>query len=131
MSPLSNRWPTEAFWFVYLQEKRHVLRSDKDVERPDDKKEARAEGGRQFQRDGPATERDLDLVIVVVVRGQRAPACHGSVDGEGTRQRSEIGYLTDIFSSPIWFLIKGNKENFVFNERLRVEIGSQCRCSSM
>ena len=33
------------FWFDYLQEKRQVLRSDKEVERSDDKKEARADGG--------------------------------------------------------------------------------------
>jgi len=32
----------------------------------DAKKEARAEGGRQFQREAPATERDLDLAIVVL-----------------------------------------------------------------
>ena len=32
------------FWFDYLQEKRQMLRSDKDVERLDDKREARAEG---------------------------------------------------------------------------------------
>src|SRR6218665_207358 len=31
-----------CFWFDYLQEKRQVLRSDKDVERLDDKREARA-----------------------------------------------------------------------------------------
>jgi len=35
----------------------------------DDKKEALAEGGRRFQREGPSTEKDLDLVIVVLVRG--------------------------------------------------------------
>jgi len=33
----------------------------------DDKKEARAEGGRRFQMEGPATEKDIDLAIVVVV----------------------------------------------------------------
>ena len=31
-----------------------------------DKKEARAEGGRRFQREGPATEKDLDLATVVL-----------------------------------------------------------------
>src|SRR6218665_1170872 len=40
-------------WFDKLQEKRRVLRSDKDVERLDDKREARAEGGRRFKREGP------------------------------------------------------------------------------
>src|SRR6218665_1605174 len=40
------------FWFDLLQEKRQVLRSDKDVERLDDRREGRAEGGRRFQREG-------------------------------------------------------------------------------
>jgi len=40
------------FWFDLLQEKRQILRSDKDVERLDDNREARAEGGRRFQRAG-------------------------------------------------------------------------------
>ena len=43
------------FWFDQLQEKRQVLRSDKDVERLDDRREARAEGGRRFQREGAIT----------------------------------------------------------------------------
>jgi len=51
-----------CFWFDYLQEKRQVLRSYKDVERLDYKKEAQAEGGRRFQREGPATEKDLNLL---------------------------------------------------------------------
>ena len=46
------------FWFDQPQEKRQVLRSDKSVDRSDDKKEARAEGGRRFQKDGPITEKD-------------------------------------------------------------------------
>src|SRR6218665_3056096 len=41
-----------CFWFDQLQEKREVLRSDKDVERLDDRREARAEGGRRFQKEG-------------------------------------------------------------------------------
>ena len=45
------------FWFDYLQEKRQVLRSDKEVEIFDDKKEVRADGGRRFQREGRATKR--------------------------------------------------------------------------
>ena len=49
------------FWFDYLQEKRQVLRSDTDIERLDDKREGRAEGGRRFQREGPITEKDLDM----------------------------------------------------------------------
>ena len=43
-----------------------------DVERLDDKKEARAGGGRRFQREGPATEKDLNLAIVVLVRGTKS-----------------------------------------------------------
>ena len=34
----------------------------------DDKKKARVDGGRRFQREGPATEKDLDLAIVVLVK---------------------------------------------------------------
>jgi len=37
----------------------------------DDKKEARADGGRRFQREGPATKKDLDLVVLV--RGTKSP----------------------------------------------------------
>ena len=36
----------------------------------DDKNEARADGGRRFQR--PATEKDLDLAVVVLVRGTKS-----------------------------------------------------------
>ena len=36
------------FWFDWLQEKRQVLRSDKEVERLNDKRETQAEGGRRF-----------------------------------------------------------------------------------
>jgi len=35
----------------------------------DDKREARAEGGRRFQREGPITEKDLDMPLVVLLRG--------------------------------------------------------------
>jgi len=45
--------------------KREVLRSDKEVERLYDKKEALADDGRRLQREGPATEKDLDLALVV------------------------------------------------------------------
>ena len=51
-----------------IHKKWQVLSSGKDIARLDDKKEARAEGGRQFQREGPATAKDLDLAIVVWVR---------------------------------------------------------------
>jgi len=42
-----------------------VLRKDKDIERLEDKKEARAERGRRFQREMPVMEKDLDLAIEV------------------------------------------------------------------
>jgi len=37
----------------------------------DDNKEARAEGGRRLQREGPITEKDLDMTKVVLVRGTK------------------------------------------------------------
>jgi len=45
---------------------RQVLRRDNDVESLEYKKEAQAEGGRRFQREGPIMEKDLDIDIVVV-----------------------------------------------------------------
>jgi len=69
-----------------------VLKRDKGIERLEDKKEAQAEGGRRFQSEGPITEKDLSLVIVVLVRGtKRGLACPESVEDEGMRQRSEVG----------------------------------------
>jgi len=53
------------FLFNLLQEERQVLGSDKEVERLNDKKETRADGGRRFQMEGPATEKDLDLAKVI------------------------------------------------------------------
>jgi len=38
----------------------------------DDKREARAEGGRRFQREGPKTEKDLDMAMVVLVQGTKS-----------------------------------------------------------
>jgi len=46
-------------------------------------REGLAEGGRRFQREGPIMEKDLDMAVVVLVRGHRAPACPGSVEDEG------------------------------------------------
>jgi|SRR6218665_469824 len=46
------------FGIDQLQEKKQALRSDKDVERLDDMKEARPDGGRRLQREGLATEKD-------------------------------------------------------------------------
>jgi len=36
-----------------------------------DKIEAQAEDGRQFQREGPIMEKNLDLATIVVVRGTK------------------------------------------------------------
>jgi len=38
----------------------------------DDKREARAEGGRRFQRERPITEKDLDMDMVVLVQGTKS-----------------------------------------------------------
>jgi len=77
------------FWFDYLQEKRQVLRTDKEVERLDDKKEARADGGRRFRREGPITEKDLDLAIVALVRGTKSSRL--SRERRGRRDETEVG----------------------------------------
>ena len=57
-----------------------VLRSDKEVKRLDDKKEARADGGRRFQRERLATQKDLDLAIVVLVRGTKSSCLSKEID---------------------------------------------------
>jgi len=56
----------------------------------DDKKEARADGGRRFQREGPATEKDLDLPIVVLVRGTKSSRL--SREHRGRRDKAEVGW---------------------------------------
>ena len=43
-----------------------------DVERLDDRREARADGGRRFQREGAITAKDLDMAMVVLVRGTKS-----------------------------------------------------------
>ena len=48
--PWANRGP-----FGSISSKRQVLRSDEEVERLEE--EAQADGGRRFQREGPATKR--------------------------------------------------------------------------
>src|SRR6218665_3642927 len=117
------------FWFDYVQEKRQVLRSDKDVERLDDRREARAEGGRRFQREGPITETDLDMAMVVLVRGTKSSRL--SRERRGRRDEAEVGsrmasqrYLG---ATPIWALRTISKALY----SIRVEIGSQWRCSLM
>src|SRR6218665_853690 len=111
------------FWFNKLQEKRQVLRGDTDVERLDDKREARAEGGRRFQREGAITEKDLDMAMVFLVRGTKSSRL--SREGRGRRDDSEVGsrmasrrYLGTI---PIWALRTISRTLY----SMRVEIGSQ------
>jgi len=55
----------------------------------DDKKEARADSGRRFQREGPATEKDLDLDIVVLVRGTKSSRLPREC--RGRRDKAEVG----------------------------------------
>ena len=64
IAPFNGRGPTEAPLVRLAPRKRQVLRSDKEVERLDDKKEARADGGRRFQREGQATEKTLRCIDV-------------------------------------------------------------------
>jgi len=50
-------------------------------------KEAQADGGRRFQREGPATEKDLELAIVVLVRGTKISL---SRERRGRRDEAEV-----------------------------------------
>ena len=50
-SALNSHGQTEALLVRLAPRKETHLRSDKDVERLGDKREARAEGGRRFQRE--------------------------------------------------------------------------------
>src|SRR6218665_447873 len=60
-----------------------------DVERLDDKREARAEGGRQFQREGAITAKDLDMAMAVLVRGTKSSRM--SRERRGRRDVAEVG----------------------------------------
>jgi len=64
IAPLNSHGQTEALLVRLAPRKETILRSDKDVERLE-KKEARAEGGRGFQREGPITKKDLDMAMVL------------------------------------------------------------------
>ena len=65
------------------------MEQDKDVERLDDKREGRAEGGRRFQREGLITEKDLDMAMVVLVRGTKSSRL--SRERRGRRDEAEVG----------------------------------------
>jgi len=54
-----------------------------------DKKEAQTEGARGFQREGPATEKDLDLATVVLVRGTKSSRL--SKERRERRDEAEVG----------------------------------------
>src|SRR6218665_2799797 len=99
-------WANRGAFGSISSKKRQVLRSDKNVEGLDDEREARAEGGRRFQREGPITEKDLDMAMVVLVRGKKSS--HLSRERRGQRDEAEVGsrmvsrrYLGD---TPIWAL---------------------------
>ena len=55
----------------------------------DDKREARAEGGRRFQREGAITAKDLDMAMVVLARGTKSSRL--SMERRGRRDVEEIG----------------------------------------
>ena len=80
-----------------------------------DDKEAQAEGGRRFQREGPATENDLDLALVILVQGTKSSRL--SRDRRGRWDKAGVGSQTasEIFRCHPHLGLKQNKENFVFN----------------
>src|SRR6218665_1636116 len=88
-----------------------------DIERLDDKREARAEGGRRFQREGPITENVLDMAMVVQVRGTKSSRLSRErIEDEGMRQRSEVGWRQgDIYRCHPHLGLENNKQNFIFN----------------
>ena len=62
----------------------------------DDKREARGEGGRRFQREGAIAAKDLDMAMVVLVRGTKSSRLYRdseSLEDEGRRQRSEVNLI--------------------------------------
>jgi len=60
----------------------------------DDNNEARADGGRPIQMEGLATKKDLDLAIVVLVRGTKSSRQLREliIIDDGMRQKSEVGW---------------------------------------
>ena len=55
----------------------------------DDRREERAEGGRRFQREGAITAKDLDMAMVVLVRGTKSARL--SMERRGRRDVAEVG----------------------------------------
>src|SRR6218665_360654 len=89
IAPLNSHRQREALLVRLAPRKRQVLRSDKDVERSDDKREARAEGGRRFQREGAITAKDLDMAILLLIRGTKSSRL--SRERRGRRDVAEVG----------------------------------------
>jgi len=95
----------------------------------DDRREAGAEGGRRFQREGAITAKDLDMAMVVLAPGTKSSRL--SMEHRGRRDVAEVGsqmasqrYLG---ATPIWALRTISRTLY----SMRVEIGSQWRCSLM
>ena len=57
-----------------------------------DKREARAEGGRRFQREGPITEKDKDMAMVVLVRGTKSSRLSREHRGRRDEAEVEVGW---------------------------------------
>src|SRR6218665_2507493 len=93
--PWANRG---AFGSISSKKKRQVLRSDKDVERLDDKREARAGGGRRFhaKRRGNNGKRSRHaMAMVVLVRGTKSSRL----------SRERIRYIYILYSIYIYIYI--------------------------
>jgi len=54
----------------------------------DDRREAR--GGRRFQREGAITTKDLDMAMVVLVRGTKSSRL--SMERRGRKDVAEVGW---------------------------------------
>ena len=76
----------------------------------DDKNEARAYGGRRFQREGPITEKYLDMAMVVLVQGTTSSRL--SRERRERRDEAEVGSrmhgVTEIFRSHPHLGLKDN-----------------------
>ena len=72
----------------------------------DDKREARAEGGRRFQREGVVTEKDIYMAMDVLVRGTKSARL--SRERRERKDVTEVGSrmasLRYLGATPIWAL---------------------------
>src|SRR6218665_3707800 len=87
IAPLNSHRQTEALLVRLAPRKETSFK--KDVDRLDDRTEARAEGGRRFQREGAITAKDLDMAMVVLVRGTKSSRL--SMERRGRRDVAEVG----------------------------------------